>query len=108
MQKTVLSDLLLLVHTTVSKIAEDFYFSFCPSASSPERERHTLRQLVPGEKTGANPEIKDGGQRRTRGGEMLPTLAVGWRATAGRGEEAGRFREVGGVSIVAAVGPHSL
>ena len=40
--------------------------------------------------------------RGGRGGEMLPTLAGGWRASALRGEEAGRFREVAGVSIVAA------
>ena len=43
-----------------------------------------------------------GAERRTRGGEMLPTLAVGWRASLLRGEEAGCFREVAGVSIVAA------
>ena len=43
-----------------------------------------------------------GAEREARGGEMLPTLAVGWRASALRGEEAGRFREVAGVSIVAA------
>ena len=47
-------------------------------------------------------------KRRTRGGDMLPTLAGGWRASALRGEEAGRFREVAGVSIVAAGGPRSL
>ena len=46
-------------------------------------------------------------ERRTRGGEMLPTLAVGWRASALSGEEAGRFREVAGVSIAAAGGPRS-
>ena len=44
-----------------------------------------------------------GAERRTRGGEMLP----GWRASELRGEEAGRFREVAGVSIVAAGGPRS-
>ena len=38
---------------------------------------------------------------------MLPTLAGGWRASALRGEEAGRFREVAGVSIIAAGGPRS-
>ena len=38
---------------------------------------------------------------------MLPTLAVGWQASAMRGEEAGRFHEVVGVSIIAAGGPHS-
>ena len=42
-----------------------------------------------------------------RGGEMLPTLAVGWRASALRGEEAGCFREVAGMSIVLASGPRS-
>ena len=40
-----------------------------------------------------------------RGGEMLPMLVGGWQASASRGEEAGRFREVAGVSIVAAGGP---
>ena len=44
---------------------------------------------------------------RTRGGEILPTLVAGWRASALRGKEAGRFRELAGVSIVAAGGPHS-
>ena len=38
---------------------------------------------------------------------MLPTLAVDWRASAVRGEEAGRFREVAGISIVAAGSPRS-
>ena len=34
---------------------------------------------------------------------MLPTLVVGWRSSAVKGEEAGRrFREVAGLSIVAA------
>ena len=33
---------------------------------------------------------KVGAERRTRGREMLPTLAVGWRASAARGDEAGR------------------
>ena len=37
---------------------------------------------------------------------MLLMLAVGW-ASALRGEEAGRFRKVAGVSIIAAVGPRS-
>ena len=45
--------------------------------------------------------------REARGGERLSTLAVGWRATALRGEKAGRFREVAGVPIVAAGGPRS-
>ena len=45
--------------------------------------------------------------RRTRGREMLPTLAVGWRASALRAEEAGRVRKVAGVSIVAAGGLRS-
>ena len=35
-------------------------------------------------------------ERRTRGGEMLLMLAVGWRASALRGEEAGCFCEVAG------------
>ena len=38
-----------------------------------------------------------GAERRTRGGEKLPMLAVGWRASADRGGEAGRYREVTGV-----------
>ena len=45
---------------------------------------------------------------RARDGEMLTTLAVGWRALESRSEEAGRFREVAGVSIVDAGGPCSL
>ena len=56
------------------------------------------------------PNKKGGGmgaEREERGGEMLPMLAGGWRASALRGEEAGRFREVAGVSIVAAGGPCS-
>ena len=44
---------------------------------------------------------------RTLGGETLPTLAVGWWASAVRGEEAGRFREVVGVSNVVAGGLRS-
>ena len=47
------------------------------------------------------PTMKRKGER-----SMLPMLAVGW-ASALRGEEAGRFREAAGVSIVAAVGPRS-
>ena len=39
-------------------------------------------------------------KRRTRGREMLLTLAVGWQTSALRGKEAGRFRKVAGVSIV--------
>ena len=38
--------------------------------------------------------------RRTRDGEMLPTLAVGWQTSALRGKEAGQFREVADVSII--------
>ena len=38
--------------------------------------------------------------RRAWGGEMLPTLAVGWRASALRDEKAGHFHKVAGVSIV--------
>ena len=48
-----------------------------------------------------------GAKRRTQGGEMLPTLAIGWRASVLKDEETGRFREVPGVSIVAAGGPRS-
>ena len=48
-----------------------------------------------------------GGERRTRGGEILPTLAVGWRASGLRGEQAGHFHEAAGVSIVAAGSPRS-
>ena len=47
------------------------------------------------------------GEYEAQGGEMLLTLAVGWRASALRGEEVGRFCEVAGVSIVAAGGPRS-
>jgi len=46
-----------------------------------------------------------GAERRARGGKMLPTLAVGWRASTVRGEEAGRFRKVVGVSIVVVGSP---
>ena len=56
---------------------------------------------------GAKYKARDVAERRTRGGEMLPKLAVSWRASKLRGEEAGRFREVAGVSIVAAGGPRS-
>ena len=60
-----------------------------------------------GRGVGAECEARGVAERRTRGGEMLPTLAVGWRASELRGEEAGRFRKVAGVSIVAAGGPRS-
>ena len=56
---------------------------------------------------GAEREARGVAEGRTRGGEMLLTVAVGWRASALRGEEAGRFREVASVSIVAAGGPRS-
>ena len=49
-----------------------------------------------------------GAERRTQGGEMLLTLAVGWRASAVKGEEAGHFCEVAGMSIVVAGSPHSV
>ena len=42
--------------------------------------------------------------RQTQGREMLLTLLVGWRALALRGEEAGRFCKVTGMSIVDAGG----
>ena len=51
---------------------------------------------------GAEREVRGVADRRTRGGEMLPTLAVGWRASALRGGKAGRFRRVAGMSIIAA------
>ena len=38
---------------------------------------------------------------------MLLMLAGDWRASALRGKEAGRFRKVAGVSIIAAGGPRS-
>ena len=44
--------------------------------------------------------VKHTRRRRTRGGGMLPMLAVGWQASALRVEEAGRFREVAVVAIV--------
>ena len=40
--------------------------------------------------------------RRSEGGEILPMLVVGWQASVLRDEEAGRFCEVAGMSIVAA------
>ena len=48
-----------------------------------------------------------GAKRKTRGGEMFPSLAIGWQASAVRGEEAGRLREVAsaGVPILVAGGP---
>ena len=48
------------------------------------------------------------GRRRAQGREMLTMLAVGWRTSALKSEEAGRFREVAGVSIVDAGSPCSL
>ena len=57
-----------------------------------------------GEGSGRQCEVR-GVERRTRGGDMLPMLAVGWQASALRGDEARRFREVTCVSIVAAGGP---
>ena len=50
---------------------------------------------------------KLGAGRKARGGEILPILAVGWQASAVRGEEAGHFREVAGVSTVIRI-PQSL
>ena len=46
----------------------------------------------------------DEGGEWGRGGEMLSTLAVGWRASKLSGEKAGRFHEVAGMSIVAGGG----
>ena len=50
---------------------------------------------------------RGGSGGRARSGEMRPTLAVGWRASVLRAKEAGRFRKVTGVSIVAAGGQRS-
>ena len=57
---------------------------------------------------GGKCEVRGIAKHRTRGGQMLPMLAVGCRASALRVEEAGCFCEVhvAGVSIVAAGGPH--
>ena len=49
-----------------------------------------------------------GAECTTRGGDILPTLAVAWRASVMWGEEAGRFHKVVGVSIVVAGGPCSV
>ena len=43
-------------------------------------------------------------KHRTRGRDMLPKLVIGWRASAVRGEKAGHFCKVAGVSIIAASG----
>ena len=48
-----------------------------------------------------------GTEHKARGGELFPTLAVSCQASVVRGEEVGRFREVAGVSIVAAECPRS-
>ena len=49
----------------------------------------------------------EGVKRRTGGREIAPTLVVGWRASALKGEKGGRFREVAGMSIVDTDGPRS-
>ena len=56
---------------------------------------------------GAEREARGVAECRMRSGKMLPTLVVGWRASVLRGEEAGCFPKVDGVSIVAAGGPRS-
>ena len=48
-----------------------------------------------------------GDEGQVRGGEMLLMLQVGSKALTLRGEEAGRFRKVSGVSIVDAGGSRS-
>ena len=53
------------------------------------------------EGVGAEHEALGVAEHSTRGSEMLPTRATVWRASAMRGDEAGHFREVEGVSIVA-------
>ena len=52
-----------------------------------------------GEGVGVECEVRGVVKHRMQGREMLPMLAVGWRASAVRGEEGGRFRKVVGVSI---------
>ena len=56
---------------------------------------------------GAERKVRGVTERRMRGGEMLPTLAVDWRASVLRDNEAGRIHEVAGCPIVAAGGPRS-
>ena len=56
--------------------------------------------VLPSDKAWLHCYLSVGGGGRTWGGEMLPTLAVSWRASALRGEKAGCFHEVAGVSIV--------
>ena len=51
--------------------------------------------------------IVGGGWGQAQGREMLPTLPVGLRVSALRGEEAGRFRKVAGAFIVDTGGLHS-
>ena len=48
---------------------------------------------------GVKCEVRGIEMHRTRGREMLQTLAVGWRVSTVRGKEAGRFRKEVGVSI---------
>ena len=50
---------------------------------------------------GAEHEALGIAECRTRGGEMLPTLLVGWWVSVMRSEEVGCFCKVVGVSIVA-------
>ena len=47
-------------------------------------------------------EVRGVVEHITQGREMLLMLVGDWRASVLRGEEAGRFHEVAGVSIVAA------
>ena len=56
---------------------------------------------------GAKRKAQGAAECKTRGKEILTALGVGWCASAGRGEEAGRFCKVVGVSIVVAGGPRS-
>ena len=44
--------------------------------------------------------LSAGDEGRAQGGEMLLTLTVGWRASALKNEEVGRFCEIAGVSII--------
>ena len=53
---------------------------------------------------GTEHEVEIVAEHRKHGGEMLPMLAVSWRASQVKSGEAGRFHEVAGMSIVAAHG----
>ena len=60
-----------------------------------------------GGRMGAEREAQSVAECRMQGWEMLPTRAIGWRASVLRGKEVGRFRKVVGTSIVGAGSPRS-